>query len=174
MLSSGSISTLVGVLSGTDEAIRPSHGRHRGLGICSRGRGHADELAELKPSGLSRARADTAHAEVARTRDVLNKALAGIGLDAFVAEELVGSSLSMIPLDFDVMTSGTERRSYRHLVPVADVIPTVKGRDVRPNRDEDGVSPTRTHVNASQDILSFGRERLGQFQETRVSLGRGS
>ena len=71
----------------------------------------------------------------------------------------------MIPRDFDVMTSGTERRSYRHLVPVADVIPTVKGRDVRPNRDKDDVSPTRAHVNASQDILPFGRERLGQFQQ---------
>src|ERR1017187_7341458 len=76
-----------------------------------------------------------------------------------------GQQLSMIPLDFDVMTSGTERRSYRHLVPVADVIPTVKGRDVRPNRDKDDVCPTRAHVNASQDIVPFGRERLGQFQK---------
>jgi len=71
----------------------------------------------------------------------------------------------MIPLDFDVMTSGTERRSYRHLVPVADVISTVKGRDVRPNRDKEDVCPTRAHVNASQDIVPFGRERLGQFQK---------
>src|ERR1019366_5476013 len=27
----------------------------------------------------------------------------------------MGGAASMIPLDFDVMTSGTERRSYRHL-----------------------------------------------------------
>ena len=92
MLSSGSISTLVGVLSGTDEAIGRAMVATVAWGSAREALGHADELAELKPSGLSRARADTAHAEVARTRDVLNKALAGIGLDAFVAEELVGSS----------------------------------------------------------------------------------
>jgi hypothetical protein len=52
--------------------------------------GHADEQAELQPSELSRARADAARSGVARTRDVLNEALAGIGLDPFVADELVG------------------------------------------------------------------------------------
>jgi hypothetical protein len=52
--------------------------------------GHANELAELQPSEPSRARADTARSEVARTREVLNEALAGIGLDPFVADELVG------------------------------------------------------------------------------------
>ena len=49
--------------------------------------GHADGVAEVHPSNLSAARADAARAEVARTRDVFNEALAPIGLGPFLADE---------------------------------------------------------------------------------------
>jgi hypothetical protein len=49
--------------------------------------GHADEVAQMHPSEFSLARADAARAEVARTRDVLNEALVGIGLGPFLADD---------------------------------------------------------------------------------------
>jgi hypothetical protein len=73
-----------------DEAVGRAMVATLAWGSAREALGHADELAELRPSELSRARADTARAEADRTRDVLNEALAGIGLDPFVADELVG------------------------------------------------------------------------------------
>jgi len=49
--------------------------------------GHADEVAQTHPSELSLARADTARAEVARTRDAFNEALSAIGLGPFLADD---------------------------------------------------------------------------------------
>ena len=49
--------------------------------------GHADESVQTHPSELSLARADATRAEVSRTRDVLNEALAGIGLGPFLADD---------------------------------------------------------------------------------------
>jgi hypothetical protein len=49
--------------------------------------GHADEAAQTHPSELSLARADVARAEVARTRELLNDALVGIGLVPFLAPD---------------------------------------------------------------------------------------
>ena len=50
--------------------------------------GHADEFAVMHPSDLSVARAEAARAEVARTRDVFNEALAAIGVGPLLAAEL--------------------------------------------------------------------------------------
>jgi hypothetical protein len=52
--------------------------------------GHADKVAEMQPSELSVARADAARAEVLRTREVFNEALAGIGLGPFLIDERQG------------------------------------------------------------------------------------
>jgi hypothetical protein len=49
--------------------------------------GHADEVAQTHPSELSLARAHAARAEVARTRDVFNEALAAIGLGPFLSSD---------------------------------------------------------------------------------------
>jgi hypothetical protein len=64
----------------TGREYGPSHRRHRCVGAACEALGHADEAVLTHPSELSLARADAARAEVARTRDVLNDALAGIGL----------------------------------------------------------------------------------------------
>jgi hypothetical protein len=50
--------------------------------------GHADEMAQTRPSEFSLARADAARAEVYRTCDVFDEALAAIGLGPFLADEL--------------------------------------------------------------------------------------
>ena len=90
MLSSGSIFTLVGVLSGTDEAVGRAMVATLAWGSAREALGHANEFGKIHPSGLSIAGADAARAEVIRTRDTFNDALAAIGLDQFVANELVG------------------------------------------------------------------------------------
>ena len=90
MLSSGSIFTFVGVLSGTDEAVGRAMVATLAWGSAREALGHADEFAGMHPSELSVASADAARAEVIRTRDTFNDALAAIGLDQFVANELVG------------------------------------------------------------------------------------
>ena len=90
MLSSGSIFTLVGVLSGTDEGVGRAIVATLAWGSACEALGHAEEFAKMRPSELSVASADAARAEVLRTREIFNEALAGIGLDPFVADELVG------------------------------------------------------------------------------------
>jgi hypothetical protein len=49
--------------------------------------GHADGVAEMHPSEFSLARADAACAEVRRTREAFNEALAAMGLGPFLADE---------------------------------------------------------------------------------------
>jgi len=64
-----------------------SHRCHGCLGDRARNSCPADEVAEMHPSELSAARADAARAEVARTRDVFNEALAAVGIGPFLADE---------------------------------------------------------------------------------------
>ena len=49
--------------------------------------GHTGEMAQTHPSELSLARADAARAEVGRTREMFNEALAAIGLGPFLASD---------------------------------------------------------------------------------------
>jgi hypothetical protein len=96
MLSSGSIFTFarhgtedreVVALSGQDEDMGRAIVATLAWGAACEALGHADEVAQTHPSELSLARADAARAEVARTRDVLNDALVGIGLGPFLADD---------------------------------------------------------------------------------------
>ena len=75
----------VGALSGQDEDMGRTIVATLAWGAACEALGHADEAAQTHPSELSLARADAARAEVARTSDRLNEALAGIGLGPFLA-----------------------------------------------------------------------------------------
>jgi hypothetical protein len=78
------------VLSGTDENVGRAIVATVAWGTACEALGHADGVAELHPSDLSVARADAARAEVARTRDAFNEALAAIGLGPFLVDEGLG------------------------------------------------------------------------------------
>ena len=75
------------VLSATDEDVGRAIVATVAWGTARETLGHADEFAEMHPSDLSVARAEAARAEVARTRDVFNEALAAIGIGPFLADE---------------------------------------------------------------------------------------
>jgi hypothetical protein len=75
------------VLSATDEEVGRAIVATVAWGTARETLGRADEFAEMHPSDLSVARAEAARAEVARTRDVFNEALAAIGLGPFLADE---------------------------------------------------------------------------------------
>jgi hypothetical protein len=75
------------VLSGADEDVGRAILANLAWGTAREALGHADEFARMYPSELSLARADAARAEVGRTREVLNDALAAIGLGRFLADD---------------------------------------------------------------------------------------
>jgi hypothetical protein len=76
------------VLLGTDEEVGRAIVATVAWGTACETLGHADELAGIHPSDLSVAQAEVARAEVARTRDVFNEALAAIGVGPLLADEL--------------------------------------------------------------------------------------
>jgi hypothetical protein len=76
------------VLSATDEDVGRAIVATVAWGTARETLGRADEFAEMHPSDLSVARAEAARAEVARTRDVFNEALAAIGIGPFLADEV--------------------------------------------------------------------------------------
>jgi hypothetical protein len=75
------------VLSGTDEAIGRVIVANLAWGTAREALGHANALADVHPSGYSLERADRARAQVGRTREVFNEALAAIGLGPFLADD---------------------------------------------------------------------------------------
>jgi hypothetical protein len=85
MLSSSSIFSFAGhamgevvALSSQDEDMGRAIVATLAWGTACEALGHADEMAQTHPTEFSLARADAARVEVARTRDVLNEALAAI------------------------------------------------------------------------------------------------
>jgi hypothetical protein len=75
------------VLSGADEDVGRAILANLAWGTAREALGHADEFTKMYPSELSQARADAARAEVGRTREVLNDALAAIGMGRFLADD---------------------------------------------------------------------------------------
>ncbi|HEV3369242.1 MAG TPA: hypothetical protein VG074_06745 [Acidimicrobiales bacterium] len=75
------------MLSGADEDVGRAIVANLAWGTAREALGHADEFARMYPSELSLARADAARAEVGRTREVLNDALAGIGMGRFLSDD---------------------------------------------------------------------------------------
>ena len=76
------------VLSGADEDVGRAILANLAWGTAREALGHADEFARMYPSELSLARADAARAEVRRTREVHNVALAAIGMGRFLARRV--------------------------------------------------------------------------------------
>jgi hypothetical protein len=74
-------------LSGQDEDVGRAIVVTLAWGTAREALGHADAFAEIHPSELSVARADAARAEVGRTREMFNEALAAIGLGPFLASD---------------------------------------------------------------------------------------
>jgi hypothetical protein len=81
------MSSASNALSGTDEGLGRAIVANLAWGTAREALGHANALAGLHPSEFSVARLDAARAEVGRTREVLNEALAGIGLGPFLTDE---------------------------------------------------------------------------------------
>jgi len=75
------------VLSGSDEAVGRAMIATLAWGIACEALGHAQGVAETQPSELSLVRADAARAEMCRTREAFNEALAEIGLGPFLADD---------------------------------------------------------------------------------------
>jgi hypothetical protein len=81
------MSSASNVLSGTDEAVGQLIVATLAWGAAREALGHADEFAHMHPSELSISRANAASAEVVRTRDVVNIALAVVGFGPFLADD---------------------------------------------------------------------------------------
>jgi hypothetical protein len=81
------MSSASNVLSGTDEAVGRVIVAALAWGAARDALGHADEFADTHPSELSSSRANAASAEVTRTRDVVNIALAVVGFGPFLADD---------------------------------------------------------------------------------------
>jgi hypothetical protein len=75
------------VLSETDEDVGQAILANLAWGSAREALGRADELAKMQPSHSSLSRADAARAEVLRTSEVFNEALAAIGLGPFLADD---------------------------------------------------------------------------------------
>jgi hypothetical protein len=133
------------VLSGADEDVGRAILANLAWGTAREALGHADEFARMYPSELSLARADAARAEVRRTREVLNVALAAIGMGRFLADELVlpvaaplirrvRQSLERVTEAFpevfnlDVVLSRRKRRQANLLFEVTSKCPSSLGR----------------------------------------------
>jgi hypothetical protein len=81
------MSSASNVLSGTDEAVGRVIVATLAWGAAREALGHADEIADTHPSELSSSRANAASAEVTRTRNVVNIALAVVGFGPFLADD---------------------------------------------------------------------------------------
>jgi hypothetical protein len=81
------MSSASNVLSGTDEAVGRVIVATLAWGAAREALGHADEFADMHPSELSSSRAKAASAEVTRTQDVVNIALAVVGFGPFLADD---------------------------------------------------------------------------------------
>jgi hypothetical protein len=108
------------VLSGADEDVGRAIVANLAWGTARESLGHADEFARMYPSELSLARADTARAEVGRTREVLNDALAAIGMGQFLADDEW----------FLPVTTPLTRRVRQSLDRVTDAFPELFNLDV--------------------------------------------
>jgi hypothetical protein len=108
------------VVSAADEDVGRAIVANLAWGTAREALGHADEFARMYPSELSLARADAARAEVGRTREVFNDALAAIGMGRFLADD---------ELFLPVATPLT-RRVRQSLDRVTDAFPELLNLDV--------------------------------------------
>ena len=127
------------VLSGADEDVGRAIVANLAWGTAREAVGHADEFARMYPSELSLARADAARAEVARTRDVFNDALASIGMGLFLADDEW----------FLPVATPITRRVRQSLERVTDALPELFSLDaVLSRRKRRPVNyPSRSHRN---------------------------
>jgi hypothetical protein len=108
------------VVSAADEDVGRAIVANLAWGTAREALGHADEFARMYPSELSLARAGAARAEVGRTREVFNDALAAIGMGRFLADD---------ELFLPVATPLT-RRVRQSLDRVTDAFPELLNLDV--------------------------------------------
>ena len=81
------MSSASNVLSGTDEAVGRIIVATLAWGAAREALGHAAEFADTHPSELSSSRVNAASAEVVRTSDVVNSALAVVGFGPFLTDD---------------------------------------------------------------------------------------
>ena len=132
------------VLSGGDEDVGRAIVANIAWGTDSEALGHADEFARMYPSELSLARADAARAEVGRTREVFNDALAAIGMGVFLADDEWFHPVATPPLT---------RRVRQSLERVTDALPELFNLDVVLSRRKR--RPVNYHLSRSHRNIDY-------------------